>query len=158
VFRNIFRVTGEYSGSQNRYLQFQVLTVYGVGMKIAVCIQAQDTGRILFVKESPSDTNITWDWTWPETRFHLNWACVGVEKLRRQIGTYLTIDDLCMEWLHAKNELHIIHFRVPEERKVYLLPGEWQWRSLFEFPETIHPFVDAAVSDLIFLENLVTRG
>jgi hypothetical protein len=126
-------------------------------MKIAVCIQAQDTGRILFIKERQIGPDVDWGWTWPETKFHFNWhGGRAIDHLRSQVHAYTDVKDLPMEWFTAKGELHIIHLRVAEEQKVYMMPGEWQWCSLFEFPEKIHPFIIDATSDLLFLNSLVT--
>lgn len=122
-------------------------------MKITVCIQAQDTGRVLFFKEDGKKY-----WTWLETGEHFDWHHSGaMDRLRSRISTYIDVNDLPVEWFSAKNQLNIIHFKVPEERVVYTAPDfPFSWCSLFEFPEELHPFINNATSDLLFVESIVT--
>lgn len=127
-------------------------------MKIAVCIQAQDTGRILFIKERQIGPEINWGWTWPETRFHFDWPFTGVQTLTRTVDTYIRVNDLGLEWFNGKKKMNIVHFRVPEERQVFQLPDHFEWRHMFDFPEKVHPFIEEATSDLIFLDSLVSQA
>ena len=126
-------------------------------MKLAVCIQAQDTGRILFFREEIDNQE---PWTWLETRYHLDWHHSGaIDQLRDRVSTYIDVGDLPVEWFNSKKDLNIIHFRVPEERPVYTGPDiQYRWCSLFEFPDQIHPFIDDATSDLLFVEAIVTKA
>lgn len=126
-------------------------------MKTAVCIQAQDTGRILFIQEAHQNEQ---RWTWLETKYQLNWLHTGqLDGLRNRLNRYIDVKDLSIEWFNGPSTINIVHLRMPEERRVYAPPDEpYKWVHLFEFPDDLpmHPYIMRATSDVLFLENLVT--
>jgi hypothetical protein len=129
------------------------------GMKTAVCIQAQDTGRVLFIQEAHRNQQ---RWTWLETKTHHAWLHTGqIDGLRTRLNRYIDIMDLSIEWFNGRSNLNIVHFRMPEERRVYAPPDEpYKWVHLFEFPDDlpIHPYIKLATSDSLLLDNLVTAA
>lgn len=129
-------------------------------MRIACCIQAQDTGRILFIQETTPANLKQWQWTWPVTDGLFDWISNGTspgDSLRRELARYYDITDIVIEMYASKNMIQVTHLRVPSEGPVYTT-ADYGWHSLFEFPEKVHPFVESVTSDLLFLEALVRSG
>lgn len=118
-------------------------------MNIVTMIQAQDTGRFLFVKEDEESP-----WTCPGTKIYFNWIVDGgVLSLHKEVARWIDIEDAPMEWFATRHNVSIVHYRVPTESQVYWLKDQYQWRSLLDFPEKTNRFIDVAMKDLFFLDS-----